>query len=126
MGSPKQGTAVPAGDRTRKASSPLESRLRDVVAYNPDTAALYRRAAELVEITAVQDCRATSLWKVGGAWAVVTIDVWNSQVHVFSAEGPARDKHTRTAAYLAAKVPHEVTPPRKGTPRRAANPSATP
>lgn len=128
MGRPKQGSAVPAGDRTRKASSPLESRLRGVVASHQQTADLYRKSAELVDLTAVQDCRASSLWKIGGgAWAVVSVDVWASHVHLFTEEGPARDKHTRTGAHLAAKVPHEVPPPRtsrRGTPRAADPPTA--
>lgn len=118
MSSTIRASAVPAGDRTRKASSPLEARLRDIVANHATTAGLYRRGGALVDLQAVQDCRACSLWQVGGRWAVVAVDIWASQVHVFDDEGPARDKHTRLTATLAAKPLHIVPEGRKkGTPR---------
>lgn len=123
MGRPNPVTYVPAGDRVRKASSPIESRLRDLVANHAQTAALWRRSAELEDLTVIQDCRASSLWRIGGQWAVAAVDLWASQVHLFAEEGPARDKHTRVCARLAAKPPHEVAPPRKrGTPKSASDP----
>lgn len=109
MGKPNPTTYVPGGDRVRKASSPVESRLRDVIAHHQLTAALWRRGVQLVDLATVQECRASSLWRIGGKWAVAAIDVAASYVNVFDEEGPARDKHHRTTARLASKPPHELT-----------------
>lgn len=111
-----RAAAVPGPDRTRKASTPVEARLRDIAAHNPSTGPLYRLGAELADLTVIQECRASSLWQLGEKWAVVSIDVGSSQAHVFEDEGPARDRHTRIAALLAAKPPHVATDRRrKGT-----------
>lgn len=121
MGKPNPATYVPAGDRVRKASSPVEARLRDVVAYHHTTAALYRRGpVDLAALTEIQPCRASSLWHLGQTWVVASIDVEYTHVHLFTDEGPARDKHHRLGRQLAAKEPHKITPPRrKGTTRDA-------
>lgn len=119
MGRPNGASAIPAGDRTRKASTPLESRLRDYVAHHELAGPLYRRSAELADLQIVQECRGSSLWRLGGRWVVAAVDLWASQAHVFDDEGPARDKHHRLTAQLKAKVPHVIPAPvKRGTPRR--------
>lgn len=117
---PSRASTVPAGDRTNKASTPLEARLRDLLANHETTTGLYRRGTALADLEVVQDCRASSLWRIAGKWAVVAVDVAASQVHLFDEEGLARDKHTRLVAYLAAKPPHIVSDrTKKGAPTRA-------
>ena len=109
---------MPGYDRRKlRACTPVESRLRDIVAHHEHTSRLYRAGAELVLIKVVQDCRAAALWQLGPSrgpwWAVVGFDVADVYVKVHAFKEHAENHFNNLTGNLARRPPHVIVDNRK-------------